>query len=172
MNLDKLAPKIARRDGKAFEELYEETRRLVYSVCLGIVKNGGVAEELTQDTFVAVWTKSSEFRGKGYKTWILTVAKNKSINALKKLRREFPADFEENENLGGSYAFDTSSENGIALSAALRTLEERDRQIVLMKNSGAKTKEIAAFLGLPRGTVSWRYAEALKILKKRLEESE
>ena len=30
--------------------------------------------------------------------------------------------------------------------------------------------EIADFLGLPRGTVSWRYAEALKSLKKYLEE--
>jgi DNA-directed RNA polymerase specialized sigma24 family protein len=45
-------------------------------------------------------------------------------------------------------------------------------KIILMKNSGAKMKEIAEILQMPRGTVSWRYSEALKILKKYLEVQE
>ncbi len=170
MSLDQLAPKIARRDKRAFEELYEKMRRLVYSVCLGVVKNSGAAEELVQDTFVAVWTRAAEFKGKGFKTWILTIAKNKSLNALRKQKREFSADFTEHENLGGSYTIDSEAETGVVLAAALRRLGESDREIVLLKNSGMKTKEIAEFLKLPRGTVSWRYAEALKTLKKYLEE--
>ena len=57
MSFDQLAPKIAKRNEKAFEELYEKLRRLVYSVYLGVVKNRGAAEELTQDTFVTVWAR-------------------------------------------------------------------------------------------------------------------
>lgn len=167
MQLDKLALKIAERDKDAFEQLYEKTRRLVFSVCLGVVKNQGLAEELMQETFVTVWQKSGEFRGKGYKTWILTVAKNKAINALKKARRETPFDFFENENIGGGYEID--NDTGIVLKTALQGLNEDERQIVLMRNAGAKTKEIAIALGMPRGTVSWKYAEALKKLKKLLE---
>lgn len=167
MSLDKLAIKIARRDKRAFEQLYEEMRRLVFSVCLGVVKDRGVAEEVTQDTFVTVWQKSAEFRGKGYKTWVLTVARNKALNELRKRKRETPVDFAENEALGGAYLPDMDT--GVALKAALSGLEEQDRQIVLLRSGGVKAKEIARLLGLPRGTVSWRYAEALKRLKVVLE---
>jgi len=168
MNFDKLAIKIAERDKSAFELLYEQTRRLVFSVCLGVVKNQSVAEELTQETFVTVWQQSEKFRGKGYKTWILTIAKNKSLNALKKNRRETPFDFFENESVGGGYEVDVDT--GIVLKTALNSLNDEERQIVLMRTAGMKAKEIAQALGVPRGTVSWKYTEALKKLKKLLEE--
>ncbi len=63
MSLDKLAIKIAKRDEKAFERLYEDLRRVVFAVCLGVVKNRGIAEELTQETFVTVWQKTADFAG-------------------------------------------------------------------------------------------------------------
>ena len=165
MSLDSLAPKIARHDEKAFAELYEKTRRLVFSVCLGVVKNSALAEELTQDVFVIVWSRAGEFRGKGFKTWLLTIARNSSINALKKARRETATDFFENEHLGGRYTVDEQIETGAVLKAALDKLGEPDRQIVLMKNAGLKMKEIAQVLGLPRGTASWRYSVAIDVLK-------
>ena len=120
-----------------------------------------------QETFVTVWTETPKFRGHGYKTWILTVAKNKSINTLRKRKRETPFDFLENENVGGGYSLDLDT--GIVLRTALETLSDTDRQIVLLRNEGVKAKEIATIVGLPRGTVSWRYAEALKKLKQTLE---
>ncbi|MBR2023004.1 MAG: RNA polymerase sigma factor [Clostridia bacterium] len=166
MNLDTLAPKIAKRDKQAFQLLYEQLHRLVFTVCLGVVKNRGVAEELMQDTFVSVWTKSVQFRGRGYKTWILTIARNKALNALRQTGREYAVDFNENESALGSY--DMDADTGVVLKLALSKLNEQDRQIVLMRNGGLQAKEIAKTLGLPRGTVSWRYAEALKILRTEL----
>lgn len=171
MSLDKLAPKIARQDAEAFEELYEKLHRLVYSVCIGVVRDRGLAEDLTQETFVAVWTHAAEFRGNGFKSWILKIARNKSLNELRR-RREISEDFTLNEGIGGGYTIDTAAETGIVLSAALSCLEDRDREIVLMKNAGLKTKEIAEILKMPRGTVSWRYSEALKALKNYLEGAE
>ena len=93
MSLDSLAQKIAHGDERAFEELYNKTRQAVYSVCLGIVRVHMTAEELMQDTFVTVWTRSAEFKGHGYKSWILTIAKNKSLNYLKKQSHEVEFDF-------------------------------------------------------------------------------
>ncbi len=170
MSLDRLSEKIAQRDEKAFAELYEKTKTLVYSVCLSIVRNHGVAEELTQETFVTVWLKISSFQGKGFKTWVLTIAKNKSLNELRDRKREFAVDFSGNNTLGEVY--EPNVELGVAVSMALEKLGETDRQIVLLKNSGMKTKEIAEFLKIPRGTVSWRYSESLKTLKKHLEAEE
>ena len=167
MSLDNLAHKIAAQDQAAFGELYEKLRRIVYSVCLGVVKNRGVAEELTQDTFVTVWQRSAEFRGKGYKTWVLTIARNKALNELKRRKRETLTDFSEAEKVA-TYTVDAQVENSVVLQLALNKLDETDRQIVLFRNAGMKAKEIAEFLDMPRGTVSWRYSEAIAILKKEL----
>ena len=169
MNLDKLAPKIAEQDKAAFESLYESMRRLVFAVVLSILKNRAIAEEVMQDTFVAVWQKSGDFRGRGYKTWILKVARNKALNALRRSKKETPTDFSENESLLGWYTIE--DDTGLALKTALKTLSDDERQIVLMRNAGIKAKEIAEVLGLPRGTVSWKYTEALKKLKNLLEDA-
>lgn len=169
MSLDHLAKRIARQEKDAFAELYNKTSGIVYSVCLAIVKDKGLAEELTQDSFVCVWSEINSFRGVGLKTWLLTIARNKALNELRKRKREVAVDFSENERLGGSYDVETSIETSVLLDLALAKLDVTDRQIVLMKNSGAKMKEIALLLEMPRGTVSWRYAEALKILKNYLE---
>ncbi|MBQ2810032.1 MAG: RNA polymerase sigma factor [Clostridia bacterium] len=166
MSLDSLASRVARHDEHAFEELYNKIRQAVYSVCLSVLKNHTSAEEIAQDTFVAVWTHSSEFKGKGYKTWILTIAKNKSLNLLKKQAREVSVDFSENEDIA---SYTTDFELSFTLRSALEALDEQEREIVLLRNSGMKAKEIAIYLSIPRGTVSWKYKEALEKLKKYLE---
>lgn len=168
MSLDALAPRVAQHNERAFEELYNKTRQAVYSVCLGIVKSHYVAEELSQDTYVAVWTYSEKFRGRGYKTWILTIAKNKALNYLKKAQNELSVDISENDELG---SYENDMELGITLKTALSVLSEDERQIVLLRNSGVKAKEIASFMGMPRGTVSWKYKEAIEKMKKYMEGS-
>ena len=165
MNIDTLAKKIATGDQGAFEQLYAVMRTPVYAVCLGVVKNARQAEDLTQDTFVGVWENVGYFHGVGFETWILKIAKNKSLNVLRKAKREIATDFSENENAAGRYQLD-GVETSVVLKAALDRLDDVSRKIVLMKNSGLKTKEIATILEMPRGTVSWKYTTALKTLKE------
>ncbi|MDE7071364.1 MAG: RNA polymerase sigma factor [Clostridia bacterium] len=169
MQIEKLASKIAQRDKKAFEDLYSETSRIVYSVCLGIVHNRSIAQELTQDVFVAVWESINGYGGKGFKTWIITIARNKSLNYLRSAKREISVDFSQYDNLGDGYTIDEREETRSTLDSALRILQEDERQIVLMRNAGMKAKEIADVLGLPRGTVSWKYSTALERMKQFLE---
>ncbi|MBQ7412201.1 MAG: RNA polymerase sigma factor [Clostridia bacterium] len=166
MNLDSLATRVSQHDKRAFEALYNELRQAVYSACLGIVKSHALAEELMQDTFVAVWTHSSTFKGKGYKTWILTIAKNKSLNLLKKRARESSVDFSENDSLG---SYESDVELSVLIKTALKLLSPEERQIVLLRSSGVKAKEIAEYLKIPRPTVSWKYKEALNKLKNYME---
>ena len=165
MTIDESAKKIADGDERAFEQLYDHMRVPVYAVCLGVVKRRGLAQDLTQDTFVSVWENIGHFQGKGLKTWILTIAKNKSLNALRKYKKEVYTDFQETENLLGSYEIE-DLETSSVLRTAIARLDTVSQQIVLMKNAGIKTKEIAISLEMPRGTVSWKYATALKTLKE------
>ncbi|MBQ7907754.1 MAG: RNA polymerase sigma factor [Clostridia bacterium] len=165
MGLDALAPKIASHDEKSFDLLYQKLNKLVYLVCLSVVKNEALAMDLCQDTFVTVWQKSGEFRGKGYKSWVITIARNKSLNYLKKSQR-IVLDGEEIE------AEDTSVsiEDKVALKMAIEHLSRQDAEIVLLRASGMKAREIAELLAMPRGTVSWRYKQAIKHLEKMMKE--
>ena len=164
MGINSLAERVACHDAAAFELLYQRMYKTVYLICLSIVKDDSSAQDLAQDTFVAVWDKSSEFRGESYKAWILTIAKNKSINYIKKSSRLV--------SVGQEYELDAvyshtqcSLEDSLVLKSALEQLSSLDCQIVLLRLSGMKMKEIASLLNMPRGTVSWRYSEALKQLK-------
>ena len=59
----------------------------------------------------------------------------------------------------------------LVLEAALKTLGEDERQVVLLHAvSGLRHREIARDLGLPLSTVLSRYSRALKKLKRCLSE--
>ena len=48
------------------------------------VKNPSVAEDLTEDTFVAIAVKKPKFRDDArFKTWLFTIARNKALNYLR-----------------------------------------------------------------------------------------
>ncbi len=169
MSLDSLSTKIARHDKIAFEHLYNKLYQAVYSVCLAILKNHALAEETAQETFIAVWSYSDTFKGVGYKSWILTIAKNKSLNLLKKSSREVSVDFTENEALG---SYESDFELSMLIKSALKILDPVERQIVLLRASGIKAKELASYLNMPRGTISWKHKSALDKLKKYMEGTE
>ncbi len=169
MNFDSLAEGIAQGDEKAFEKLYIKLYKLVFSVCFSVVKTEATANDLSQETFISVWNNSKDFRGKGYKSWILKIAKNKALNYLQKQKREVLVDFSEDPQFYNKENGDTDTETKIILKFAIEKLCQQDREIVLLKNSGLKEREIAEYLGVPRGTVAWRYSEAIKILKKQVE---
>ena len=162
--MDHYAAKIAAGDADAFARLYEKLYRLVYAVALGILGDCHAAEDLTQDTFLAVWQQSAEFRGEGYKKWILTIARNKALNYRKKEARTEAVDPLEHPELFGTTDADTHTDR-MVLDTALRRLDFQDRQILLMKNAGMKMKEIATLLQIPRGTASGRYARAMEQLR-------
>ena len=55
----------------------------------------------------------------------------------------------------------------MALQEALGSLKPQERQVVDMKVLGGLTfKEIAHLLSLPMGTVTWRYQNAVKKLRR------
>lgn len=169
MSLNFLADKIAKKDEKAFEQAYNELNKAVFSICLGFVKREAVAKELAQDTFVAVWSYAYTFKGSSFKSWVLTIAKNKSLNYLEKYKKEISVDFTNSEEYSLIENEEVDKETKITLKSAVNRLDEIDRQIVLLKSSGMKMKEIALYLNMPRGTASWRYKEALNKIKNYME---
>ncbi|MGN1061886.1 MAG: RNA polymerase sigma factor [Candidatus Scatosoma sp.] len=168
-----------REEEKAFAAFYENTRRLAFAIAFSVICNARDAEEITQDSFVTLWVKYADVlrfalkygtkREKDLKNLLSKIAKNKALNLLKKRRHEQTVDFTSYEPPGLAYSVDERVEDGAVLSAAAAVLAPDEREIVLMKNAGAKMKEIAETLGIPRGTASWKYSHALEKLRRELE---
>ena len=83
-----LFEKVQSRDSRAFDQLMREYSPELYSFILRIVANAEDAQDILQDTFVRVWEKSHQFKGKSsVKTWIFRIAINLSYTHLKKRKR-------------------------------------------------------------------------------------
>lgn len=88
---DQLPPKIAAGDRNAFAALFRRHQGDVYRFALHMTGSAAMAEDVTQDVFVAVMTDAGRFDpGRGSVTaWLCGVARN---HARRRLERERPGE--------------------------------------------------------------------------------
>lgn len=164
--INSLIVRVAQKDTVAFEELYQEMRKPVYYYALHFCGNHELAEDVMQDTFISIWSKSGSFISKGSgRAWILTIAKNKSLNALKQNSRICPLE-EANELISDESNYFKAFEDQTILGELLRTLNSREADIVMLRHIvGLTLTEIAIEKGMKKGTVFWCYNTAIKKLR-------
>jgi hypothetical protein len=76
-------------DHEAFSELYLKHKRRVFAICMRMVRDYALAEDLTQETFLQVHRKLASFRGDSvFSTWLHRLAVN---TVLMHLRKRGPA---------------------------------------------------------------------------------
>jgi RNA polymerase sigma-70 factor (ECF subfamily) len=64
-------------DHEAFSEIYERHKKRVFSICMRIVRDFALAEDLSQETFLQVHRKIASFRGDSdFTTWLHRLAVN------------------------------------------------------------------------------------------------
>jgi len=151
-----------------FKLLYNEHRKDVFSVALAILRDFEMAEDVLQEAFIKLYQHTQKNELKNVKAWLITVTRNLALDAYRKKSRELTGFsgnfFEEVHSVTGDPA------DGLVLAKYLELLDGEERQIVVMKDiTGLKHREIAKILGLPLGTVLWKYRLALKKLRKGLE---
>jgi len=84
-------------DSKAFTELVNRYKDLVYTLALRMLKNREEAEEVSQDTFIKIYKSLHKFKGESkFSTWIYKVAYNSCLDRIKK-NRKYLNDVEINE---------------------------------------------------------------------------
>ena len=72
-------------DHQAFASLVERYVGAIYKFSYRYVRNGPDAEDIAQETFLRVWKNLKQFDiSKNFRTWIYTIAKNASLDLLKK----------------------------------------------------------------------------------------
>lgn len=162
--------KIKAGDKSALHEIYEKYIGYIYSVVFQIVLNKEDAEDITSEFFIKLWKLADTYRsGSGHRAWMSTIARNMAIDLLRKNKREIlTEDFADSISDNAS-ADDVEGEvlSDMSLRAALDTLKPGEREVVNMKIMGELTfQEIADVLKQPLGTVTWRYQNAIKKLRR------
>ena len=162
---------ISQGDEEAFERLYAETKRAIFSFLYTYTNSYAETEDLMQDTYVRIRGNISKYKpGSNALAWMFTIAKNIALNAIKKEKHSVPFDFEERPDVLGEYReeYDTP-----IMDATKKCLDSEERRILLLHAvSEYKHREIAELLDMPLGTVLWKYNKAIKKLKEYLEKEE
>lgn len=164
-SINYLIVKTAHGDNAAFEKLYKEMRKPVYYYALHFCGNPSIAEDVMQDTFITIWSKSSSFipQGDG-RSWILSIAKNKTLDILKKSNRTCSLDYI--GDVGGEDGKLNLFENKTVLDDLLQTLDNKELDIVVLRHIvGLTLTEIAKEKDMKKGTVFWMYNRAVKKLR-------
>src|ERR1044072_7513752 len=80
-----LARAAAAGDSAAFESIYEQHHKRVYSLCLRMLGNASQAEDLTQEVFLQVFKKIGSFRGdSAFTTWLHRLTVNQVLMHFRK----------------------------------------------------------------------------------------
>lgn len=167
--LRELIRRIGLGEEEALASLYEQTKSAVYGFALSILKNRADAEEIMQDTFLAVDANADRYQPVGSPmAWILTIARNLAYGRLRRAKWE-AAEEDIPEEAEDTTGLSEQTENRMILQTALQVLGDEERQIVMLHAvSGLKHREIAQLLGLSlSGTLS-KYHRALAKLQKQI----
>ena len=159
------------KDGRMefFDEFYYETKNNVYYTIIAILKDQSLAEDIMQDTYLKILDSLSMYKENTNPfAWIITIARNLSLNEYNKRKREVYVDEYEQEEVYGSVERVKDEEHTL-MQTMYEVLNPKEIEIVVMRIVHDMThKEIAQVVKKPLGTVLWIYNNALKKIKKKV----
>ena len=152
-------------DRDAFRYLVETHQHRVFRTCCHLLRDPASAEDLAQETFLTAFSKIDRFDpDKGsFAIWIITIARRRCLNAMKKSRplsiAEPPEPAVPSRNAPDQLA--ARSDAFRALDRALLELsDEHRRAFVLAEIEELPYEDIAAIEGIAPGTVKSRVSRA------------
>lgn len=161
-------------DDRAFAMLVARYEGVVAATAIGMLGRGDDADDVGQETFIRFHRALGEFRGESsLKTYLVHIAMNLSINALRRRRRSLlrfvsrdQSPLEHLEPRPGPDTQTDTAELRTVVRAAIARLGEKHRAVVVLRLlHDCSTRETAEILGVPEGTVLSRLSRALEQLE-------
>jgi RNA polymerase sigma-70 factor (ECF subfamily) len=181
----------------ALADLYDRHASAIFAVARRLTTDRGVAEEVVQDTFLALWDRAETFdpASGSLAAWLHTIARNRTVDRLRAMGRRpqlvappptTGGEDPETELLeravrtgsivAGSAApiapelAAVSAETRRTIEVALSEMGVEERTVIVLAYREELTQsEIAERLGWPLGTVKTRTRRALRRLREALE---
>ena len=173
-----LVARMANKDEVALGQLYDMTVKRLHAFALRIVRDPGLAEEVTEDALFQAWREANRFDGNRGKviTWLLTICRSRALDALRRVDAaecvEDPDVFRSQEAslIAEPEYLTTQFETGNAVHVALRRLPPNERQAVCLAFfRGLTHQEIADHWQMPLGTVKTLMHRAFAQLRTELQ---
>ena len=176
-HLAELLSRVAQsRDRSAFAELFDHFAPRVKAFMMRKGSNAEQAEDLVQETMLAVWSKSQMYvneRG-SVATWIFTIARNLRIDKLRRDKAQLYQDIEDFDapdgKIGADEAMGRSQEDNYVNKALAQIPADQRELLILSYVEDVTQSEIALKLNLPLGTVKSRMRLGYQRLRKILEQ--
>ena len=155
-------------DEDAFAALVDRHGRYLYGVAHALVGNAADAEDLVQETFVAVI--KGRFRAESsVRTWLVRILVNRAAmlrrSWFRKGRRETAI---ENASQAPASGTGEASQAKLDLTTMLQSLSVEHRAVIVLRElQGMSYQEMAAALGVPRGTIESRLHRAREELRRK-----
>ncbi|RAV29072.1 RNA polymerase sigma-70 factor [Sinomicrobium soli] len=170
-----LVSRVRDHDEQAFRELYHKYYHAVYGFGMSLVKSSTIAEEIVQEVFMQVWLHCESLDPKlSFKSYILTITRNKSLDFLRKagnnevLRKEIFYTGTYVHNQTSDYVDDADYEEW--KNKAIASLSPKRRRIFEMsRKEGMSYEDIARELGISTNTVKVQMSKALRNIRIFLE---
>jgi RNA polymerase sigma factor (sigma-70 family) len=171
LTLDELIIQCKKQDAKAQGELYKRYSGILFSICLRYSPNYVEAEDSLQDSFLTIFKKVDQFKGKGsFEGWIKRITVN---TVLQKYRKKRVFDIAREDQIADEIDVEVE-DDGIPLDFLLKIIQElpdRYRLVFTMYvMDDYAHKEIAEMLGISDGTSKSNLARARMILKTKIED--
>ena len=191
-----LVQAVATGSEEALAALYDRHAGGIHAVALRLTRDRQIAEEVVQETFLALWNRAELFDPgvASLATWLRAIARNRTVDRLRAAGRRPPlvslpgyADADDADAgferlspdavvLGGAApepgpeAAAESAAVRVAIDTALAGMTELERGVILLAyRDGLTQSEISERLGWPLGTVKTRTRRALAHLRAALE---
>jgi RNA polymerase sigma-70 factor (ECF subfamily) len=191
-----LVREVASGSQSALGRLYDRHAEAVYVAACRLTNDRQVAEEVVQETFLALWNRAELFdpNAGSLAAWLHTIARNRTVDRLRamgrrprlvpvsSIRQEDEADASALERIAATGSVAGGADLGPGPEGALDALEVRlsirdaldgmpevERTVILLAYRDNLTQvEIAERLGWPLGTVKTRTRRALLRLREAL----
>jgi RNA polymerase sigma-70 factor (ECF subfamily) len=172
-----IAERLLARDEAALRSVIDTYGSLVHGMARKVLAEPAMAEEVTQDTFLALWRRPGAYdpqRG-SLQAFLLGVARNKAVDlvrkeeSLKRTRESLTAE---------SHTKPTYEDPGPGIDerdqvqGALEQLSPVQREALVLAYYGGRTyREVAEELGIPEGTAKTRLRDGLTKMRDLMQSS-
>ncbi|RTE86591.1 MULTISPECIES: sigma-70 family RNA polymerase sigma factor [Gammaproteobacteria] len=173
-NFSKELHLIALGDRVAFKRFYAQTSSKLFSVCLAILRDRELAEDVLQDTYVKVWHSASQYREDqgSVMSWVTSMARYRAIDVLRVTDNQAisVADIEQLMSQSTVDVINDVEPDTPRLDTCLGELKDSQRQSIhLAYLFGLTHQEISQHLGEALGSIKTWIRRGLDSLKRCLQ---
>ncbi|MBB5440060.1 RNA polymerase sigma-70 factor (ECF subfamily) [Pedobacter sp. AK017] len=173
-NEKKLLQRIAAGDDRAFAELFRAYHEPLAKYVYTLLESVQMCEEIVQDVFVKLWENRAALPAMGkFTNYLFILTRNYTINCIRKIisdKKQSKLYVDEViHSSSGEDIFSLDQEYQDIIARAVAQLPPSQQKVLMLRQQGLKTREIAEQMGISTDSVKkyqqWASQSVSKFLK-------